>query len=86
MAMVMNTRRWLLGAGVAIGAVALSGCSRLGLLNGLNDVTPGDGGTAREAMGIAFGRYWCSFTAEAGTAGGGRIMPLPGGRLRRRAL
>lgn len=53
--MVMNTRRWLLGAGVAIGAVALSGCSRLGLLNGLNDVTPGDGGTAREAMGIAFG-------------------------------
>ena len=54
-AMLMTTRRWVLGAGAVIGAVALSGCSRLGLLNGLNDVTPGDGGTAREAVGVAYG-------------------------------
>ncbi len=53
--MVANTRRWVLGAGAAAIAVTLSGCSRLGLLNGLNDVTPGDGGTSREATDIAFG-------------------------------
>ncbi len=53
--MTIKTRRWLLGSGGIAALLALSGCSKLGLLNGINDVTPGDGGTGREASGIAYG-------------------------------
>jgi acetyl esterase/lipase len=51
----ITTRRALLGSGGIAVLLALSGCSRLGLLNGLNDVTPGDGNTVREATAIAYG-------------------------------
>jgi acetyl esterase/lipase len=42
----------LVGAG---GALALAGCSRLGVLNGVNDLTPGDSDVVRLAEGVAFG-------------------------------
>ncbi|MBV8971803.1 MAG: alpha/beta hydrolase [Sphingomonadaceae bacterium] len=45
------TRRSLL----ALTAAALAGCSRLGALNGLNAVTPGDGGVVRRVDGAAYG-------------------------------
>ncbi len=51
-----RTRRWLMGALVASGTAALlAGCSSLGTLNGVNTLTPGDGGTDRVAQDIAFG-------------------------------
>lgn len=46
------TRRLLVGGG---GALALAGCSRLGVLNGVNDLTPGDGDVGRRGEGIAYG-------------------------------
>ncbi|OYU15154.1 MAG: alpha/beta hydrolase [Alphaproteobacteria bacterium PA4] len=53
--MMARTRRWLLGAGGIAALAAMSGCTRLGALNGLNAVTPGDGDTDRVARDIAFG-------------------------------
>jgi acetyl esterase/lipase len=50
-----RTRRWLIGTATLAGIAALSGCSSLGVLNGVNDITPGDGGTSREATAIAYG-------------------------------
>ena len=50
-----ETRRWWLGAGAVAGLAVLAGCSSLDTLNGLNTITPGDGGTARVATDIAFG-------------------------------
>jgi acetyl esterase/lipase len=35
--------------------LGLAGCSSLGALNSVNDLTPGDGGIAREATDVAFG-------------------------------
>ena len=49
------TRRNLLAAMTALGGVALAGCSRLGTLNALNTLTPGDGGVRRLVDGAAFG-------------------------------
>ncbi len=49
-----NTRRWLLGAGAVL-ALAFAGCSRLGALNGLNTLTPGDGGVTQVAHDVPFG-------------------------------
>jgi acetyl esterase/lipase len=40
---------------IAAVAAALGACSPLGALNGVNNLTPGDGGTAREATAIAYG-------------------------------
>lgn len=40
---------------VAAVAATLGACSPLGALNGINNLTPGDGGTAREATAIAYG-------------------------------
>jgi acetyl esterase/lipase len=48
----MRRARHLVAAAVA---ATLGACSPLGALNGVNNLTPGDGGTAREATGIAFG-------------------------------
>lgn len=45
------TRRMALGGGAAL----LAGCTRLDALNGVNAITPGDGGTEKIAEGIAFG-------------------------------
>lgn len=39
----------------ALIALALSACSPPGLLNGLNNLTPGDGGVDKVASGIAYG-------------------------------
>ncbi len=52
---ILLSRRWLIGAGGMATALALAGCTKLGTLNGLNAITPGDGGTERAATGIAFG-------------------------------
>jgi acetyl esterase/lipase len=49
---VAVTRRLLVGAG---GALTLAGCSRLGMLNGVNELTPGDRDVERLAAGVAFG-------------------------------
>lgn len=49
-----TTRRWMMIAGLA-SVAALAGCSRLGTLNGLNDVTPGDSGTDKLRTDIAYG-------------------------------
>jgi acetyl esterase/lipase len=46
------TRRWLLAA---VAMLSLAGCSSLGALNGVNNLTPGDGGVTREASDIAYG-------------------------------
>jgi acetyl esterase/lipase len=51
-----QTRRWVIGAGGAAVLGLLAGCTRLGTLNGLNNITPGDGGTDHVAADIAFGR------------------------------
>lgn len=51
MTMTMTRRLFTGLSGLAL----LPGCSRLSLLNGVNDVTPGDGGTERVATGVAFG-------------------------------
>ena len=41
---------------LAIGSAALlAGCSRLGALNGLNALVPGDGGVEKRATGVAYG-------------------------------
>lgn len=40
---------------IAAVAATLGACSPLGALNGVNNLTPGDGGTAREATAIAYG-------------------------------
>ncbi|PZN92090.1 MAG: alpha/beta hydrolase [Alphaproteobacteria bacterium] len=48
------TRRWAIAGGITAIA-AMSGCSRLGTLNGVNTLTPGDGGTDRLAVDIAYG-------------------------------
>jgi sulfate transport system permease protein len=49
------SRRWIMTAGAAAGVAALAGCTRLGTLNGLNSLTPGDGGVDHLASDIAFG-------------------------------
>ncbi|WP_426168769.1 alpha/beta hydrolase [Sandarakinorhabdus sp. DWP1-3-1] len=49
------TRRWAI-AGAITAFAAVSGCTRLGTLNGVNDLTPGDGGTDRLAADVAYGR------------------------------
>lgn len=50
------TRRLMLAASALIVTpLALAGCSSLGTLNTVNNLTPGDGGTSREATDIAFG-------------------------------
>lgn len=46
------TRRLILGIAAAF---SLAGCSSLGALNGVNNLTPGDSGIAREATDVAFG-------------------------------
>jgi acetyl esterase/lipase len=46
------TRRWLFAA---VTMFSLAGCSSLGALNGVNNLTPGDGGVTREASDIAYG-------------------------------
>ena len=51
---MIRTRRWLLAAS-ALAATTLTGCSSLGTLNGLNAVTPGDGGVRLVAQDIPFG-------------------------------
>jgi acetyl esterase/lipase len=48
----MRRPRHLIAAAVA---ATLGACSPLGALNGVNNLTPGDGGTAREATAIAYG-------------------------------
>ena len=48
------TRRFLLAA-AALLAAPLAACSSLTTLNPVNNLTPGDGGTSREATDIAFG-------------------------------
>ncbi len=48
-------RRWILGFGSVVALAALTGCSGLGTLNGLNAITPGDGGVRRVAGDIGFG-------------------------------
>jgi acetyl esterase/lipase len=45
------TRRMALGGGAAL----LAGCTRLGALNGVNAITPGDSGVEKIASDIAFG-------------------------------
>lgn len=50
-----TTRRWMMIAGLATALAALSGCSRLGTLNAVNDVTPGDSGTDKLQTDIAYG-------------------------------
>jgi acetyl esterase/lipase len=52
MPLLTASRRIVVGAA---GALALAGCSRLGLLNGVNDLTPGDADVERAAQGVAFG-------------------------------
>lgn len=52
---MVRTRRWLIGAGIVAGLAGLAGCSRLGTLNGVNTITPGDGGTDEVARDVAFG-------------------------------
>jgi acetyl esterase/lipase len=52
MTLLTVSRRIVVGAA---GALALAGCSKLGLLNGVNDLTPGDGDVERAAQGVAFG-------------------------------
>lgn len=52
----MQITRRALSAVLLTGSVALAACSRLGALNGLNSLTPGDGGVERVAQDIAFGR------------------------------
>ena len=50
------TRRSVLVAGLAVAGPALvAGCSSLGTLRTLNDLTPGDGGTSKVADGVAYG-------------------------------
>ncbi len=49
------TRRTMLGAGLAAAGLLLAGCSNLGTLRTLNDLTPGDGGVTRVVTGAAFG-------------------------------
>lgn len=50
------TRRFLLAAAAFVAApLALGGCSSLGTLNTVNNLTPGDGGSNREASDIGFG-------------------------------
>ena len=51
-----RTRRWVIVTGAATGIAAMSGCTRLGTLNGVNSLTPGDAGTDRIADDIAYGR------------------------------
>ena len=51
MAGMIWTRRMALGGA----ATLLAGCTRLGALNTVNAITPGDGGTDRVASDIAFG-------------------------------
>jgi acetyl esterase/lipase len=48
---MIATRRMLLGGAAAL----LAGCTRLGALNGVNALTPGDGGTDKIAADVAFG-------------------------------
>ncbi len=50
-----QTRRWVIGAGGVAALALLAGCTKLGTLNGLNNVTPGDGGTAHVAADVAYG-------------------------------
>lgn len=50
-----TTRRWVIIAGLATGLAALAGCSSLGTLNGVNNLTPGDAGTDRLQGDIAYG-------------------------------
>ena len=50
-----HTRRWLMGTATLAALVGIGGCSSLNVLNGVNSLTPGDGGTYRESTGIAFG-------------------------------
>jgi acetyl esterase/lipase len=50
-----TTRRWIIVAGAAAGIAAMSGCTRLGTLNGVNNLTPGDSGTDKVAADIAYG-------------------------------
>ncbi len=50
------TRRLLLAVTTLVVApLAIAGCSSLGTLNAVNNLTPGDGGTDRVAVDIAFG-------------------------------
>ncbi len=51
---MINTRRAILAA-LSATLLALSGCSSLDTLNGINSVTPGDGGTTKVAADIGFG-------------------------------
>ena len=52
----MTTRRTILGLGAAgFAAALLAGCSNLGTLRTLNDLTPGDGGVRQVVDGAAFG-------------------------------
>ena len=48
---LLSTRRMVLGGAAAL----LAGCTRLDALNGVNAVTPGDGGTDKIGASIAFG-------------------------------
>ena len=50
------TRRLLLAVtALVVAPLAIAGCSSLGTLNTVNNLTPGDGGTDRVATDIAFG-------------------------------
>jgi acetyl esterase/lipase len=66
------TRRLLLAVTALIVApLSIAGCSSLGTLNAVNNLTPGDGGTDRVAVDIAFGsdpRQKLDVYTPAGTA------------------
>lgn len=77
------TRRLLLAVTALIVApLAIAGCSSLGTLNAVNSLTPGDGGTDRVAVDIAFGsdpRQKLDIYTPAGTAKAPVIVFFYGG-------
>ena len=78
----MASSRRLFLAATALAAAALTACSGLDTLNGLNRLTPGDGGVAQVGRDIAFGadpRQQLDVYAPKGRAGAPVVVFFYGG-------